>query len=320
LDPQVKGFDPWVKDFDPQVKDFDPQVKDLDPWVKDLDPQVKGFDPWVNDFDPRVKDCDPRVKDLDPKVKDFDPWVKDLDPWVKDCDPWVKGFEPQVKDLDPWVEMRDPSWHAPARVSQGSARNNGPMHRAGSGSFHRGKLEEPAASEETRMTAKPRFLSLLVLLGALMIPALASSQGRPHGGGPGGPGGPGPGGGGGGAITDARFLTRYLSLTAAQVTQLKTFLATLQTAEQAVRTSHTALCQQLRTDIDASTPDPATVGKDYLALVDSQSGIRTAITAFEASLSAVLTADQLTKFQTLIQTDDSTDALPGCPPTSAAST
>lgn len=172
------------------------------------------------------------------------------------------------------------------------------------------------------MTAKPRFLSLLVLLGALMIPALASGQGRPHGGGPGGLGGPGPGGGGGGggAITDARFLTRYLSLTADQVTQLKTFLATLQTAEQAVRTSHTALCQQLRTDIDASTPDPATVGKDYLALVDSQSGIRTAITAFEASLSAVLTADQLTKFQTLIQTDDSTDALPGCPPTSAAST
>jgi hypothetical protein len=167
------------------------------------------------------------------------------------------------------------------------------------------------------MTAKPRFLSLLILFGALMLPALASGQRGPHGG-PGSPGGPD--GGGGGAITDARFLTRYLSLTADQVRQLKTFLATLQTAEQAVRTSHTTLCQQLRTDIDASTPDPATVGKDYLALVDSQIGIRTAITAFEASLSAILTADQLTKFQTLIQTDDSTDALPGCPPTSAAST
>lgn len=168
------------------------------------------------------------------------------------------------------------------------------------------------------MTAKPRFLSLIVLLGVLMLPALASGQGRPHGG-PGGPGGPG--GGSGGAVTDARFLTRYLSLTADQVTQLKTFLATLQTAEQAVRTSHTALCQQLRTDVDASTPDPATVGKDYLALVDSQIGIHTAVTAFEASLSAILTADQLTKLQTLIQTDDSTDdALPGCPPTSAATT
>jgi hypothetical protein len=173
------------------------------------------------------------------------------------------------------------------------------------------------------MTAKLRFLSLLILLGALMLPALASGRQAPGPGGPrGGPVGPGgPGGDAGGAVlTDAKFLTRYLSLTADQVTQLKPFLATFQTAEQAVRTSHTALCQQLRTDIDASTPDPATVGRDYLALVDSQIGIRTAITAFESSLSAILTADQLTKFQTLIQTDDSTDALPGCPPTSAAST
>ena len=52
------------------------------------------------------------------------------------------------------------------------------------------------------------------------------------------------------------------------------------------------------------------------ALVDSQNGIRTAIAAFEARLSAILTADQLTKFQALIQAGDSTDAFPGCPPAS----
>jgi hypothetical protein len=167
------------------------------------------------------------------------------------------------------------------------------------------------------MTAKPRALSLIVLLAIVLLPALAFGR-QPPGGPHDGPGGPGDGGIG--AVTDARFLTRYLSLTTDQTTQLKTFLATLQTAEQAVRTSRTALCTQLRTDVDAATPDVATVGRDYIALIDNQNGIRTAVAAFEASLSAILTADQLTKFQALIQADDSTDALPGCPPSSAAST
>ncbi len=48
------------------------------------------------------------------------------------------------------------------------------------------------------MTAKPKFLSLIVLLGVLTLPALAAGRQAPGPGGP--PGGPG---GGGAVFTDA---------------------------------------------------------------------------------------------------------------------
>jgi hypothetical protein len=124
-------------------------------------------------------------------------------------------------------------------------------------------------------------------------------------------------------LTNVQFQTRYLSLTSDQATQLQGFLQTLEAAEQAVQTSRTALCQQLRTDLTTSAPDPATVGTDYLALIASQAKIQAALTAFEASLSAILTSDQLTKFQALIQgagSGSGIDALPGCPPSSTSST
>jgi Spy/CpxP family protein refolding chaperone len=173
------------------------------------------------------------------------------------------------------------------------------------------------------MTAKPKILVLTVLLGTLILPALASARAAQGNAGRPGLQGPGSGGEGEGVLTNVRFLTRYLSLTTAQVTQLQGFLQTLQTAEQSVRTSRSTLCQQLRTDLTASAPDPATVGTDYLALIASQAQIRAALTAFETSFEAVLTADQLTKFQSLVDAAGSRadgDALPGCPPSSTSST
>ncbi|HEV7504721.1 MAG TPA: hypothetical protein VGS07_07415 [Thermoanaerobaculia bacterium] len=176
------------------------------------------------------------------------------------------------------------------------------------------------------MTVKPKALVFTVLLGTLIVPALsaatarqtpsnqaASNQAHAGSGDHGHPGG--------GVITDVRFLTRYLTLTSTQVTQLQTLLQTLRTAEQTAHDAAAPLYQQLHTDVNAASPDPATVGRDYLALVDSREQIQAAIKAFEASFEAILTADQLTKFQALIQgaASDETDALPGCPPASTTS-
>jgi hypothetical protein len=170
------------------------------------------------------------------------------------------------------------------------------------------------------MIRKPKALALTVLLGTLMLPALASArQGQ---GGQGNQGQHGPGvGEGAQVLTSVRFLTRYLNLSTAQVTQVQGFLQTLQTSLQSVQTSRATLCQQLRTDVTASSPNPTTVGNDYLALIASQAKVRAAVTAFETSVEGILTSGQLTKFQALVQAAGSITgdgSLPGCPASSSS--
>jgi hypothetical protein len=163
------------------------------------------------------------------------------------------------------------------------------------------------------MTLKAKALALTLLLGIVALPALADR----HGPGPGSPGNPGDG-----ALTDGRFLTRYLGLSTSQVTQLQGFLKTLQAAGAAVRTAHAPLCQQLRTDLGATHPDPTTVGRDFLALVDNDAKVKAALQAFDTSFSAILNGDQLAKYDALKQivergSGKTLDPLPQCPPASS---
>jgi hypothetical protein len=157
------------------------------------------------------------------------------------------------------------------------------------------------------MIMKPKALVLTVLLVLIALPALAD---QPPGRGPGSPGV-------GDALTNVRFLTRYLSLSTSQVTQAQGFLRTLQTAVQTVQTAHAPLCQHLRTDTAVSSPDPATVGRDFLALLANQAKIKTALDAFDTSFSAILNGDQLAKYDALKQSIEGnrtgSAALPACP-------
>lgn len=173
------------------------------------------------------------------------------------------------------------------------------------------------------MTMKPKALAITLLLGTLMLPALASARQNPGNQGQSGPAsGRGVGGGTAHVITEIRFLTRYLGLSSSQVTQAQGFLQTLRTSLQSVQTSRASLCQQLRTDVTAATPSPETVGTDYLALIANQAKVQAAITAFETSVEGILTSDQITKLQALVQaagTVTGTDALPGCPAADSSS-
>lgn len=159
------------------------------------------------------------------------------------------------------------------------------------------------------MIVKPKVLVLTVLLVLLALPALAADP-RPGR----GPGSPqvDPS-----ALTNVRFLTRYLNLSTAQVTQTQGFLNTLQTSVQAVRAAHSPLCQHLRTDLAASSPDPATVGRDFLALLANQSRVKTALEGFDASFSAILNGDQLARYDALKQALSGVargpEPLPQCP-------
>jgi len=161
------------------------------------------------------------------------------------------------------------------------------------------------------MTLKAKALSLTLLLGVLALPVLADAR----------PGRPGTGNPGDSALTDGRFLTHYLGLSTSQVTQLQGVLRTLQTAVVAARTARVPLCQQLRTDLVATHPDPTTVGRDFLALVDNQDKIKIALQAFDTSFSAILNGDQLARYEALKQIVErnagkSPEPLPSCPPVS----
>jgi hypothetical protein len=161
------------------------------------------------------------------------------------------------------------------------------------------------------MLMKPKALALAVLLAILALPALADQRpGR-------GPGGPTVDAS---VLTNPRFLARYLNLSPTQITQTQGFLKTLQTAVQAVQMAHAPLCQHLRTDLAVSSPDPATIGRDFLALVNNQAGIKTALAAFDTSFSNILNGDQLAKYNALKQLIGATgrgpDPLPVCPASS----
>ena len=162
-----------------------------------------------------------------------------------------------------------------------------------------------------KMTTKA--LALTALLGTLALPALAAAKPTP----------PPPADAGTAAniLHHPKALARFLGLSADQTTQLNTFYQTLQTAETALRQLRPPLCQQLRTDLGVTSPDPATVGKDTLGLVDNKDQIRSARETFDTSFSAILTPAQLTKYDALkqianIDNGRGVDILGDCPPAS----
>jgi len=147
--------------------------------------------------------------------------------------------------------------------------------------------------KENRMNPKLKALALTALLGTLALPALAASH----------PAAPPPpptdAGTASNLLHHPKALARFLGLSADQATQLNGFSTTLQAAEQPLRQARPPLCQQLRTDLAVTSPDPATVGKD--TLVDNKDQIRDAREAFDTSFSAILTPAQLVKYDTLKQ-------------------
>lgn len=121
-------------------------------------------------------------------------------------------------------------------------------------------------------------------------------------------------------LNHPKALSRYLHLSADQNTQLQALYTTLQTSTDALRQARGPLCATLRTDL-AGTPNPATVGMDSIDLFDNKEAIHAARQNFDTAFSAILTPDQLTRYNALKQivhfdNGPGTDILGECPPAS----
>jgi hypothetical protein len=162
------------------------------------------------------------------------------------------------------------------------------------------------------MHPKMKALVLTVLLATLALPLVAATTPPP-------PAVDAPTADG--LLNHPRALAKFLHLSADQTTQLLGFWTTFQTAVTPLHQARPALCTQLRTDLGVTSPDPATVGTDTLALVGNKDEIRAAREAFNTSFSAILNADQLARYDTLKQiahldNGPGVDILGDCPPAS----
>lgn len=161
-----------------------------------------------------------------------------------------------------------------------------------------------------------RFLpGLAALLAAVaLVPALALAGG-PRGGGSGGPdagmlggGFGGPGFFSGAAEGDGEGLHRhlplrrlafFLDLTEQQITDAQAILEAAHTAVEPLRTARRDLAMQLREALDAAEPDPTAVGELVLALHDNQEQIRAIHQGALDDFEALLTPEQLERFEVL---------------------
>jgi|HubBroStandDraft_3_1064219.scaffolds.fasta_scaffold11602_4 hypothetical protein len=118
-----------------------------------------------------------------------------------------------------------------------------------------------------------------------------------------------------------RALARFLGLSASQTTSLLGFWKTLEQTVEPLRQAREPLCAQLRTDLNAGTPDPGTVGSDTINLFDNKQQIIAARQAFDTSFSAILNPAQLAQYDALKQlarlSDPEFNVIGECPPPSS---
>jgi Spy/CpxP family protein refolding chaperone len=104
-----------------------------------------------------------------------------------------------------------------------------------------------------------------------------------------------------GLLENPRALARFLHLSADQVTQFNALAQTLRTTVTPLQQARGPLCQTLRTALGAATPDQGAVGAGSLALFNNKKQIGAARTTFDNAFKALLTPDQLAKYNVLLQ-------------------
>lgn len=147
--------------------------------------------------------------------------------------------------------------------------------------------------------------AIAALAAALPLAAQGFGPGRGQAGGPGfgpGPGdgaaagalGPGPGPG-----LHLGRLASYLELTDEQIASAKTIFDDARTAAQPIHQAQMDLRDQLATLLDSENPDPTEVGNLVLELHANRESVKAIFDAAIEDFKALLTADQLAKFEKL---------------------
>jgi Spy/CpxP family protein refolding chaperone len=100
-------------------------------------------------------------------------------------------------------------------------------------------------------------------------------------------------------LHNPRALARYLKLTPEQVTATQKLLADLKAVVEPLRQAEKTLRETLRTDLNAASPNPCTVGQDLLAVRANEEKIKAALDEFDRKFSALLTPEQLARYEAL---------------------
>lgn len=100
-------------------------------------------------------------------------------------------------------------------------------------------------------------------------------------------------------LHNPRLLARYLSLSEAQVTQSQALFQTLNTALRAIQQQERAVRDQLAAELAKANPDACTAGGYVVQIKGFATQTQAAWQAFDTAFSAILTPEQLTKYNHL---------------------
>ena len=128
--------------------------------------------------------------------------------------------------------------------------------------------------------------ALTALLALLILPLAAEAAGRQ-------PRDPGA------ILRNPRALAAYLRLTPEQVTVAQRLAAELKARETPLLQAEKQLAEAYRNLIEAANPNPCDVGQAALALRANREKIRAALEDFDTKFSAILTPDQLARYEAL---------------------
>lgn len=98
---------------------------------------------------------------------------------------------------------------------------------------------------------------------------------------------------------DPRAIARFLGLTADQVTKVKALRVTYKATVDPIKAQIDPLHNQIEDLLDATNPDACAIGAVRIEIHTLYNGIEAARTTFESGFEALLTPDQLTKWNAL---------------------
>ncbi len=131
-----------------------------------------------------------------------------------------------------------------------------------------------------------RRLSIAATLFAILtLPLLAEAAKRP--------GNPGD------ILRNARALARYLKLTPAQIETAKQLAQTLHNTTKPLYQQIEPLAEQRRSQLEEASPDACAVGNTVVEIDALRDQIRDAREEFDEDFSAILTPEQLAKYEAL---------------------
>ena len=96
-----------------------------------------------------------------------------------------------------------------------------------------------------------------------------------------------------------KLLARYLNLTASQVTQEEALFKTLGESLKAIHEQEKVLRDQLQAELEKANPDACTAGGYVVSIHGLYEQAEAALHTFDTAFSAILTPEQLAKYNAL---------------------